>query len=91
MQTNNKEQQISHTHVLDAGKIECLKVVNNIKTIAMNNYDMGNNAIIALASTSVSVAASGQLSNISILKKLFADVITGKLGYLQNPKSLSDL
>jgi hypothetical protein len=44
-------------------------MVNNIKTIEVNNYDMGNNAFIASASESVLVAASEQLLNISVLKR----------------------
>jgi hypothetical protein len=59
------------------GKIKCLKIVNNIKIITVNNCDIGNNVIIALASISVSVTASGRLPNISVFKKeLFADLRT---------------
>jgi hypothetical protein len=52
---------------------------------------MRNNAIIASMSISVSVAASGQLLNISVLKRTICRFKNRETGLPDNPKSLSDL
>jgi hypothetical protein len=41
-------KQTSHTHVLDVNKIKFSKVVNNIKTIAVNNCDTGETMLLLL-------------------------------------------
>ncbi|XP_031350480.1 uncharacterized protein LOC116176146 [Photinus pyralis] len=62
-----------HNHVADVAKVECDKILNNIKDTARNTRDSPH-VIVSDASVGVSLAIAGRLPSVDCMKKTIRNV-----------------